>query len=49
MVQLPALGVSSENIYGMDRREDRCIEARDKYGISIVRNENEMNFSDLSI
>lgn len=43
---LQALGVSSENIYGMDRREDRCIEARDKYGISIVRNENEMNFSE---
>ena len=43
---LQALGVSSENIYGMDRREDRCIEARDKYGINIVHNENEMNFSE---
>ncbi len=43
---LLALGVLSEDIYGMDRREDRCIEAKKKYGINIIDNENEMNFSE---
>lgn len=43
---LQALGVLSEDIYGIDKREDRCIEAKDKYGVNIIHNENEMNFSE---
>ena len=28
---LKALGIEGKNIYGMDKREDRCIEAKDTY------------------
>lgn len=42
---LQALGVGSENIYGMDKREDRCVEAQEKYGINIVHSEDEIDFS----
>ena len=44
---LLALGVTPENIYGMDTKEDRRIEAEQKYGINIVMNEKEVNFSDI--
>lgn len=44
---LMALGVESENIIGIDNREDRCVEAREKYGISIVREEQEVDFSEI--
>lgn len=42
---LKALGIESNNIYGMDTREDRCAEAVDQYGINIVKNADEMDFS----
>ena len=45
---LMALGVESENIIGIDNREDRCVEAREKYGISIVREEQEVDFSEIN-
>lgn len=42
---LQALGVLSEDIIGMDQREDRCEEAKEKYGIRIVSDETEVDFS----
>lgn len=42
---LKALGVASSDIIGIDKREDRCIEARNKYGINIVKSEKELDFS----
>lgn len=42
---LQTLGISKENIYGLDQREDRCNEAKEKYGIQIVRDENEVDFT----
>ncbi len=44
---LKALGIEGKNIYGMDKREDRCIEAKDKYHIHTVKNESEINFNDI--
>lgn len=44
---LQALGVLSENIYGIDKKEERCTETKEKYGIHIIHNENEINFSDI--
>lgn len=41
------LGVSNENIIGIDVREDRCIETKEKYGITIVENEKEIDFSEI--
>jgi predicted dehydrogenase len=40
-------GVDSQNIIGMDRREDRCTEAKEKYGIRIALNKNEINFDEI--
>lgn len=44
---LQALGVEGNDIYGMDTREDRCVEAAEKYGISIVKNIGEVDFSEV--
>ena len=44
---LMALGVDSKNIYGMDARTDRCEESKTKYGISIVKDETDVDFSDI--
>lgn len=44
---LNALGIESKNIYGSDKREDRCIEAKNKYGINIIDNLEELNFSEI--
>ena len=44
---LQALGVAGENIYGMDKRKDRCTEAGEKYGIHIVQNESEVDFTEI--
>lgn len=44
---LKALGVKESAIYGIDIREDRCIEAQKKYGIHIVGDENEIDFTDI--
>lgn len=41
---LKALGVEPCEIWGSDTREDRCKEARDKYGINIAGNEAEPDF-----
>lgn len=44
---LNALGIKSEDIYGMDKRQERCIEAKEKYGINIVSSENELDFDEI--
>lgn len=44
---LKALGVESNVIYGMDKREDRCAEAKEKYDINVVANVEEMDFSEV--
>lgn len=44
---LKALGVESDAIYGMDKREDRCAEAKEKYDINVVANVEEMDFSEV--
>lgn len=44
---LNALGVLSNDIYGMDKRMDRCKEAEEKYGIKIIYNENEIDFGEI--
>ncbi len=44
---LQTLGISSNNIYGMDKRMDRCIESKEKYGIHIVNDENEIDFLEI--
>ncbi len=44
---LMALGVKPEAIWGNDIREDRCKEARNKYGINIVRSEQEIDFENI--
>lgn len=41
---LMALGVKPEEIWGSDIRQDRCNEARDKYGINIVSDETGFDF-----
>ena len=41
---LMALGVKPENIWGNDARQDRCDEAKEKYGINIVSDESELDF-----
>ncbi len=41
---LKALGVDPCEIWGSDTREDRCKEARDKYGINIAENGAEPDF-----
>lgn len=42
---LNALGVKSEDIWGMDIRDDRCKEAQSKYGIKIASSEEDIDFS----
>ena len=44
---LKRLGVSDDNIIGIDVREDRCNEAKEKYNIHTVKSENEVNFSEI--
>lgn len=44
---LNALGVESGNIYGVDKREDRCAEAKDKYNIRIIQDVGELDFSEI--
>ena len=44
---LKALRISQDNIYGMDKRADRCKEAKEKYGIHIIKDENEIDFSEI--
>ncbi|HBI59666.1 MAG TPA: gfo/Idh/MocA family oxidoreductase [Lachnospiraceae bacterium] len=44
---LKALGVESSDIYGMDIRNDRCTEAAEKYGINIIKNVDEVDFSEV--
>lgn len=44
---LKALGVEKGAIYGMDIREDRRIEAQKKYGIHIVSDENDVDFTEI--
>ncbi len=44
---LLALGISPGEIWGNDIREDRCIEAKERYGINIVKNESELDFDNV--
>lgn len=44
---LKALGIDSKNIYGMDLKKERCEEAVKQYGIKIVENESEIDFSEI--
>lgn len=44
---LQSLGIAGGNIYGMDTREDRCCEAKSKYGIQIIKSEREIDFSEV--
>ncbi len=44
---LMALGVKPENIWGKDIRTDRCKEAKEKYGINIVNDESDVDFSNI--
>lgn len=44
---LQVLGVPCKNIYGIDKRVDRCKEAEEKYGICIVNDESEIDFSEV--
>lgn len=41
------LGVANENIIGIDVREDRCNEAKEKYDIDIVKSEKEIDFTEI--
>lgn len=45
---LQALGVSGNDIYGMDIREDRCLETEKKYGIKIISKEEEIDFEEIN-
>ncbi len=42
---LTALGVKPGEIWGNDIREDRCISAKERYGINIVNDESELDFN----
>lgn len=44
---LEALGIKNANIYGLDIRADRCMEAEDKYGINIIKSEEDLDFSNV--
>lgn len=44
---LISLGIKAECIFGMDQRSDRCEEAKSKYGINIVKDESEIDFSEI--
>lgn len=42
---LRTLGIDCKDIYGMDKKENRCVEAKEEYGINIINDEREMDFS----
>ncbi len=44
---LQTLGISKADIYGLDQRVDRCIEAKERYGIQIVHDEREIDFDQI--
>ena len=44
---LRALGVSADDIYGLDKRTDRCEEAKEKYNIRVVEDENQIDFENI--
>ena len=44
---LLALGTAPKEIWGNDIREDRCIEAKERYGINIVKNESELDLDNM--
>lgn len=44
---LKRMGVSSEDIIGIDVREDRRNEAKEKYGVSVVESEEKIDFSEI--
>lgn len=44
---LMALGVPRNNIFGMDTREDRCAETKEKYDINIVKSDSDVDFSEI--
>ncbi len=41
------LGVSGSNIIGIEKRRDRCEEARETYGVSIAEDEKDIDFSEI--
>ena len=45
---LMALGINPKDIWGMDRRQDRCNETVEKYGINIAASEEDIDFDDIS-
>ncbi len=44
---LMSLGIDANDIIGMDKRQDRCNEAKEKYGISIAESEENVYFDDI--
>lgn len=44
---LIALGIKSEDIWGFDTREDRCVEAKEKYSINIASNIEDVDFDNV--
>lgn len=44
---LQALGTEQQDIWGMDTREDRCFEAKEKYNIIIAKDEADIDFSEI--
>ncbi len=44
---LMALGVKADVICGMDKRKDRCDEAKEKYGIDIADSEDDVDFDEV--
>lgn len=44
---LIALGVKSEDIWGIDIRKDRCEESKEKYGIKIADSVGEIDFNEI--
>jgi predicted dehydrogenase len=45
---LKALGIDSQNIYGIDKREDRRIESKTKYGINVAEEESDIDFNGIN-
>lgn len=44
---LLSLGVEAFQIYGIDKRVDRCEETKNKYGINIINHEEELDFTEV--
>ena len=44
---LQALGIDQQNIWGMDARKDRCLEAKEKYNVAIANIEENIDFSEI--